>query len=61
MQIWNNLDFSKCTIPLYITTVSYASPPVQKLHHCGVIIQAYLSRNTSYGGAAPIWVSHFPW
>ena len=50
--------------------MSYASPPVWKLHpHSEVISKTYkpafhgshLSRNTSYGSTATLWVFRLPW
>ena len=50
--------------------LSYASPPIQKLHLCGNIISksykptfhsSHLSHNISYSSAATIWVFCLPW
>ena len=53
-----------------IGKLSYASPSVWKLHpHSEVTPKTYkptfhgshLSRNTSYGSTATLWVFHLPW
>jgi len=54
---------------VYVLKMSYAIPPTWKLHSCGdinsklykpVFHGGHLSRNTSYGGAATLWVFHLP-
>jgi len=55
---------------LIVSSLSYASPPIWKLHlHGDIISQLYkptfhgshLSCNMPYGSAATIWIFYLPW